>query len=303
MRCSSRLLYCLVLFHCCSKWFVSSALPFGSRHKQKATRDEDEATTEQDSTTSNTAYDEETVTTTVRGAAKKVAIQQQHNNDKAEELAQLSSTVTAFFQQHQAEFEDNTSDAASSALHSHIARVATSSGMHEFLETTRRSLHRAPELMYELPHTSSTIQAILDELHITYTTGWAKNTHPELYDGPGGYGIVAHIGTQDPTQPCIILRADMDALPIVETTEDIASYTSRTPGKMHACGHDGHTTMLLGAAAILKQIEEQITVGTIRLVFQPAEEGGAGMKRMIEEGVVSMAPRASHGFGMHVWPT
>ena len=301
MRCSSRLLYCLVLFHCCFKWFVSSALPFGSRHKQKTTRDDDDATTEQDSTTSNTAYDEETVTTTVRGAAKKVAIQQQqHNNDKAEELAQLSSTVTAFFQHAE---DTSADDAASSALHSHIARVATSSGMHEFLETTRRSLHRAPELMYELPHTSSTIQAILDELHITYTTGWAKNTHPELYDGPGGYGIVAHIGTQDPTQPCIILRADMDALPIVETTEDIASYTSRTPGKMHACGHDGHTTMLLGAAAILKQIEAQITVGTIRLVFQPAEEGGAGMKRMIEEGVVSMAPRARHGFGMHVWPT
>lgn len=301
MRCSSRILYCLVFVHCCSKWFVSSALPFGSRNKQK-TRDEDAATTEQDSTT-NTAYDEEQVTTTVRGAAKKVAIQQQqHNNDKAEEFAQLSSTVTAFFQQYQVAEAEDTSDAAS-ALQSNIERVATSIGMHEFLETTRRSLHRAPELMYELPHTSHTIQAILDELHIPYTTGWAKNTHPELYDGPGGYGIVAQIGTQDPTQPCIILRADMDALPIVETTEEIASYTSRTPGKMHACGHDGHTTMLLGAAAILKQIEEHITVGTIRLVFQPAEEGGAGMKRMIEEGVVSMEPRARHGFGMHVWPT
>jgi len=108
------------------------------------------------------------------------------------------------------------------------------------------------------------------------------------------------IGTGE--EPCIILRADMDALPINEQTQQVDSFQSRTAGKMHACGHDGHVTMLLGAAALLKQVEASI-VGTIRLVFQPAEEGGAGGKRMVEEGVVTTSPPARHAFGMHVWPT
>ncbi len=116
----------------------------------------------------------------------------------------------------------------------------------------------------------------------------------------GGYGVVAHIGSGK--EPCIILRADMDALPIEEKTENIEQFKSKQPGKMHACGHDGHVTMLLGAAALLKSFEDSIN-GTIRLVFQPAEEGGAGAKRMVEEGVVEMKPKAELAFGMHVWPT
>eukprot|EP00536_Pseudo-nitzschia_multiseries_P015694 jgi/Psemu1/263149/estExt_Genewise1Plus.C_9340006 len=156
--------------------------------------------------------------------------------------------------------------------------------------------------MYELPFTSETIQNILDELGIEYTTGWAKNTHPDVYPGSGGYGIVAHIGSRDENKPCVILRADMDALPIVESTEGIETFKSTTPGKMHACGHDGHVTMLLGAAALLKSVEKEIE-GTVRLVFQPAEEGGAGMKRMVEEGIVELVPKAQNAFGMHVWPT
>jgi IAA-amino acid hydrolase len=97
----------------------------------------------------------------------------------------------------------------------------------------------------------------------------------------------------------------MDALPILENGIEHASqerFVSQHPGKMHACGHDGHTTMLLGAAYLLKQVESQLD-GTIRLMFQPAEEGGAGGKRMVEEGVVSMEPVAQHAFGLHVWPT
>lgn len=77
---------------------------------------------------------------------------------------------------------------------------------------------------------------------------------------------------------------------------------TRTIETTYSGVHDGHTTMLLGAAALLKKIESQI-VGTVRLVFQPAEEGGAGMKRMVEEGVHLMEPKAQLGFGMHVWPT
>lgn len=148
--------------------------------------------------------------------------------------------------------------------------------------------------------TSQTIQTILTELDVSYTTGWAKNIRQDVIKGQGGFGIVAEIGTGD--EPCVILRADMDALPIIEQTTDVDAFRSTSKGKMHACGHDGHTTMLLGAAAVLKKMESSIQ-GTVRLMFQPAEEGGAGGKRMVEEGVVSKEPKAELAFGMHVWPT
>ena len=94
----------------------------------------------------------------------------------------------------------------------------------------------------------------------------------------------------------------MDALPIIESTKNIESFKSTEKGKLHACGHDGHVTMLLGAAAILKKMESSLK-GTIRLMFQPAEEGGAGGKRMVEEGVIRKSPEAQLAFGMHVWPS
>jgi amidohydrolase len=93
----------------------------------------------------------------------------------------------------------------------------------------------------------------------------------------------------------------MDALPILERTEGVNEFKSQNYGKMHACGHDGHTTMLLGAANLLKSMENSIN-GTVRLMFQPAEEGGAGGKRMREEGVLTMDPVVQHAFGQHLWP-
>lgn len=220
----------------------------------------------------------------VRGAASKVS----HTTEE-------SSIVQTFFQ-------NDDSETTSLELKDKIKELANTQEMKDFLKTVRRSLHRKPELMYELPFTSNTIKSVLEEYGIAYTDGWAKNTHEEAFEGKGGYGIVAHIGSGKEDEPCVILRADMDALPIVEATKGIDAFKSRKEGKMHACGHDGHVTMLLGAAALLKKVEKDI-VGTIRLVFQPAEEGGAGMKRMVEEGVVTQLPKAQYAFGMHVWPT
>ena len=181
-----------------------------------------------------------------------------------------------------------------------INLTTTSSSFSTFLTSTRRKLHKHPELMYQESQTSETIQSILDDLDIPFTTGWGKNTHRDAFPGTGGYGIVADIGSGG--SPCIILRADIDALPITERTEGISSFKSVNEGKMHACGHDGHTTMLLGAAKILKDMEGSLR-GTVRLVFQPAEEGGAGGKRMVEEGVIDMEPRALAAYGIHVWPS
>jgi len=257
-----------------------SSLPFGSRLRTKNTAEE-----EQEELKIQT--EQNVAASSIRGAASKVS-------QSKEEFA-ASPTVETFFQ---SPLESEISNSLKDTIH----KMSNTKGMHDFLQTTRRSLHRKPELMYELPFTSETIRTILDELDISYTAGWAKNTHPDVYPGTGGYGIVAHIGTRDENQPCVILRADMDALPILEATEGIDPFRSTTPGKMHACGHDGHTTMLLGAAALLKKVEKEIE-GTVRLVFQPAEEGGAGMKRMVEEGIVQLEPKAELAFGMHVWPT
>lgn len=185
---------------------------------------------------------------------------------------------------------------ASTLLYENVHQEAAD--IFDFLVDTRRTLHRHPELMYQEEVTSKVVQNTLRELDIEFTTGWAINTNPDVHPGPGGYGVVADIGTGK--EPCILLRADMDALPIMEQTD--VDFKSEQPNKMHACGHDGHTTMLLGAARILKGMEKSLN-GTVRLVFQPAEEGGAGAKRMREEGVLTQHPKPSLAMGMHVWPT
>ena len=146
----------------------------------------------------------------------------------------------------------------------------------------RRKIHRHPELMYEEFETSKLVQETLKELDIPFQKDIAIT------------GVVGILGNGN--SPCIALRADMDALPIHEETD--IDFKSEIDGKMHACGHDCHTAMLLGAARILKENEEYIE-GTVKLIFQPAEEGGAGGKMMRDEGVL-MDPDVQKIFGLHV---
>ena len=150
----------------------------------------------------------------------------------------------------------------------------------------RRDLHRHPELGYEERRTAERILA-----HIGQIPGL------EIQTGVAGTGIVATLG-KDKNGPCVALRADMDALPMQEEAD--VPYKSRTPGKMHACGHDGHTTCLVGAVRVLAQCADELT-GPVKFVFQPAEEGGMGGKRMCEEGVLEH-PDVAAMFGLHGWP-
>ena len=149
----------------------------------------------------------------------------------------------------------------------------------------RRDLHKCPELLYDLDETSTYVRSALDELNIPYEFPVAST------------GIVATIGSGK--APCVGLRADMDALPILEEIQ--GPFRSQRAGKMHACGHDAHTAMLLTAARILKEREASLS-GTVKLIFQPAEEGGAGGLAMLQAGLLEQAPKIERVFALHVWP-
>lgn len=151
----------------------------------------------------------------------------------------------------------------------------------QYIIQLRRAFHEIPELSFEEFKTSKRIQDELNKMGISYTV--VAQT-----------GVVASIKGYKPGK-CIALRADMDALKVKECTGK--SYTSKHEGMMHACGHDGHMAMLLGAAKILSEMRQEIA-GEVRLIFQPAEEPVKGAIKMIEEGVLEGVDGI---FGIHLW--
>lgn len=157
----------------------------------------------------------------------------------------------------------------------------------EMLTAFRRDLHRNPELLYDVTRTAASVAERLRSYGCD-----------EVVEGIGRTGVVGVINGQSNTSGRTIgLRADMDALPIEEETG--AAWASEVAGKMHACGHDGHTAMLLGAAKHLAQ--SRAFDGRVLVIFQPAEEGGAGAQAMIEDGMFSRWP-CDEVYGMHNRP-
>ena len=152
--------------------------------------------------------------------------------------------------------------------------------MRDQLVEWRRTFHQMPELGLELPKTSAYVREELTKMGVEFKAG--RNADH----------VIATIGQGE---PCIMLRGDMDALPMAEDSgEPFAS----TNGNMHACGHDTHATALLGAAKMLKAHESELK-GTVKLIFQTGEEIFAGSKAAIEDGCLE-DPKVDHAFGMHI---
>ena len=152
------------------------------------------------------------------------------------------------------------------------------------ITTLRRDIHAHPELCFEEQRTSDLIAKAL--------TDWGIPIHRGL----GTTGVVA-ILQNGTSSRAVGLRADIDALPVTE--RNTFAHASRHPGKMHACGHDGHTAMLLAAAKHLAR--HRNFDGTVYLIFQPAEEGGGGAREMIKDGLFTRFPMEAV-FGAHNWP-
>ena len=159
--------------------------------------------------------------------------------------------------------------------------------LHAEITGWRRDLHENPEILFETHRTSALVAEKLKEFGCD-----------EIVTGLGRTGVVGVIkGRQTGSGKVVGLRADMDALPIHEATG--LDYASKTPGAMHACGHDGHTAMLLGAAKYLA--ETRNFDGTVVVIFQPAEEGGGGGREMCEDGMMERFG-IQEVYGMHNWP-
>ena len=154
---------------------------------------------------------------------------------------------------------------------------------HEEMTGWRRELHSRPELAFQEKWTSDFVAEKLESFGLP------------IHRGLAGTGVVATLKNGE--GPSIGLRADMDALPLLEKNQ--FGHRSQNEGKMHACGHDGHTTMLLGAASVLA--ESPSFRGTVHFIFQPAEEGGGGGNVMVKEGLFEKFP-VDAVYGMHNWP-
>lgn len=189
--------------------------------------------------------------------------------------------------------------------------VRVSPEMDRWLRETRRMIHVNPELMFEEADTSNLVQKHLTEAGVEYRAkvgGDGRSLFMAADDleragikpGPptGGTGVLATITGTRGKGPgkTVLLRADMDALPLDE--ENDVEYKSRNPGKMHACGHDLHTTVLMGVAETLERNKERFD-GTVKLMFQPGEEGGGGALAMIEDGILD-DPKVDAAYALHV---
>ena len=162
--------------------------------------------------------------------------------------------------------------------------ISEAQSLFEYTQALRRDFHAHPELGFHEVRTAGIVNRELNSLGLKIHTGIA------------GTGIVALLEGAKP-DPVILVRADMDALPIVEQTG--AAYSSLNPGVMHACGHDGHTAILLTVAKMLHTHRHELA-GTVKFMFQPAEEGMGGAEKMIGGGVLEN-PKVDVALGLHVW--
>jgi len=166
-----------------------------------------------------------------------------------------------------------------------MASIAKDSELHHQMRTWRQDIHAHPETAYEEHRTAAKVAKLLQSFDLEVHTGLAVT------------GVVATLQGTKPGNGCIGLRADLDALNMQELNK--FAHCSRNDGKMHACGHDGHTAMLLGAAKYLSQNRD--FAGTVVFIFQPAEEGEAGAKMMCEQGLFEQF-NVDAVYGMHNWP-